>query len=160
MKFQLHERVFYDILAPGTIGEMGLHPTKLEEMARSAVIQQKTISKHHVAVGTNSLSTTNEKRTTNAQRNFLKRKRSKPEHKAPKHHVEVGMSDLHRTQADYISVNRGSLHFPAAADPQRGQERCWRGIGDRNPLSLSNRPREEQIKSTHTMWYSPLVKPE
>ena len=48
---------------------------------------------------------------------------------------------------------------PAAADPQRGQERCWRGIGDRNPLSLSNRPREEQIKSTHTMWYSPLVKP-
>ena len=41
----------------------------------------------------------------------------------------------------------------------RGQERCWRGIGDRNPLSLSNRPREEPIKSTHTMWYSALVKP-
>ena len=40
----------------------------------------------------------------------------------------------------------------------RGQERCWRGIGDRNPLSLSNRPREEPIKSTHTMWYSALVK--
>ena len=29
---------FYDIFAPGTIGEMGLHPTKLEKMARSAVI--------------------------------------------------------------------------------------------------------------------------
>ena len=29
---------FYGIFAPGTIGEMGLHPTKLEEMARSAVI--------------------------------------------------------------------------------------------------------------------------
>ena len=29
---------FYNILASGTIGEMGLHPTKLEEMARSAVI--------------------------------------------------------------------------------------------------------------------------
>ena len=26
------------------------------------------------------------------------------------------MSDLHRIQAAYISVNRGSLHFPAAAD--------------------------------------------
>ena len=25
---------FYDILAPGIFGEMGLHPTKLEEMAR------------------------------------------------------------------------------------------------------------------------------
>ena len=49
---------------------------------------------------------------------------------------------------------------PAAADSPRGQERCWRGIGDRNPLSLFNRPREEPIKSTHTMWYSPLVKPE
>ena len=49
---------------------------------------------------------------------------------------------------------------PAAADSPRGQERCWRGIGDRNPLSLFNRPREEKIKSTHMMWYSPLVKPE
>ena len=29
---------FYSIFAPGTIGEMGLHYTKLEEMARSAVI--------------------------------------------------------------------------------------------------------------------------
>ena len=48
---------------------------------------------------------------------------------------------------------------PAAADPQRGQERCWRGIGDRNPLSLFNRPREEPIKSTRMTWYSPLVKP-
>ena len=48
---------------------------------------------------------------------------------------------------------------PAAADTHRGQERCWRGIGDRNPLSLSNRPREEQIKSTRMTWYSPLVKP-
>ena len=38
MKFQPHERIFYDILAPGNIGEMGLHPTKLEKMARSAVI--------------------------------------------------------------------------------------------------------------------------
>ena len=41
LKFQPHERIFYDILAPGNIGEMGLHYTKLEEMARSAVIQKR-----------------------------------------------------------------------------------------------------------------------
>ena len=29
---------FYDTFAPGIFGEMGLHHTKLEEMARSAVI--------------------------------------------------------------------------------------------------------------------------
>ena len=29
---------FYDTFPPGNIGEMGLHYTKLEEMARSAVI--------------------------------------------------------------------------------------------------------------------------
>ena len=38
MKFRLHERSFYDIFAPGTIGEMGLHHTILEKLARSAVI--------------------------------------------------------------------------------------------------------------------------
>ena len=38
MEFQPHERIFYNILAPGIIGEMGLHPTKLEKMARLAVI--------------------------------------------------------------------------------------------------------------------------
>ena len=47
---------FYDTFAPGTIGEMGLHPTKLEEMARSAQILRKTIAKHYVAAGTNDLS--------------------------------------------------------------------------------------------------------
>ena len=34
LKFQPHERIFCEIFAPGNIGEMGLHPTKLEEMAR------------------------------------------------------------------------------------------------------------------------------
>lgn len=72
-------------------------------------------------------STNNEKRKIYVQRDFLKREQSKPEHKAPKHHVEVGMSDLHRTQADYISVNRGSLHFPAAADNPKGVRR---GVGE------------------------------
>ena len=72
---------------------------------------------------------------------------------------ELGISDLYRILESYIPISPRQQICPAAADPQRGQERCWRGIGDRNPLSLFNRPREEPIKSTHTMWYSPLVKP-
>ena len=37
-EFQPHERIFYDVFAHGIIGEMGLHHTKLEKMARLAVI--------------------------------------------------------------------------------------------------------------------------
>ena len=81
---------FFNIFAPGTIGEMGLHYTKLEEMARSAVILRKKIAKRKVAAGTNSLSTTNEKRATQTQRNLLKREQSKPEHNSPNRYVEVG----------------------------------------------------------------------
>ena len=47
---------FYNILAPGNIGEMGLHHTILEEMSRSAVILRISISKSTVAAGTYSLS--------------------------------------------------------------------------------------------------------
>ena len=125
---------------------MGLHPTKMEEMARVSLRNtlrgnQKTKLPHYP----NSVffSTNNEKRKIYVQRDFLKREQSKPEHKASKRYIEVGMSDLHRTQAAYIPVNRGSQNAPPQRIPQRGQERCWRGIGDRNPLSLSNRPREE-----------------
>ena len=50
-------------------------------------------------------STTNEKRMTIAQRNLLKREQSKPEHKAPKHYVEVAMIDLHRTPDSYIPIS-------------------------------------------------------
>ena len=85
-------------------------------MARLAVIQQKTIAKHHVAAGTYSPYTTNEKRKTYAQRDFLKRKRSKPEHKALKHYVEVAISDLHRTQESYIAP---SPRQPTSTPPQR-----------------------------------------
>ncbi len=63
----------------------------------------------------NSLSPNNEKRTTYAQQNLLKREQSKPEHKAPKRYIEVGMSDLHRIPESYIPVNRGSQNAP----PQR-----------------------------------------
>ena len=44
--------------------------------------------------------------------------------------------------------------------PQGSGEVLERDRGFANPLSLSNRPREEQIKSTRMTWYSPLVKPE
>ena len=84
-------------------------------MARSAVILRISIEKHNVAAGTNSPSTTNEKRTIQAYRDFLKRKRLQPEHKAPKRYIEVGTSDLHRIQAAYIPVSRGSRYAP----PQR-----------------------------------------
>ena len=63
---------------------------------------------------------------TKAQRDFLKRERFQPEHKAPKRHIEVVMIDLHRIPESYIPVNRGSLHFPAAADPPGVR----RGVGE------------------------------
>ena len=93
--------------------------------------------KRHVAAGMNSLSTTNEKRMTKAQRNLLKRKRSKPEHKAPKHHVEVGIKNLHRIQATYIPVNRGSQYVPPQRIP-RVDEVESRGWGRRAPQSPSS----------------------
>ena len=96
---------------------MGLHYTKLEEMARSAVIQKTKLQSHPNSVF---FPSNNEKRTIQAQRNLLKREQSKPEHKAPKHHVEVGMSDLHRKQAAYIPVNRGSQNAPPQRIPLGG----------------------------------------
>ena len=137
-----------------------MHPTKLEEMSRLAVIPTIDHSKtSRSRRNVQSIPPPMKNGRPNAQRDFLKREQSKPEHKATKHHVEVGMNSLHRIQATYIPVHRGSSHAPPQRIPQRGQERCWRGIGDRNPLSLFNRPREEQIKSTRMTWYSPLVKP-
>ena len=60
-----------------------------------------------------------------------------------KPYSELGISDLYRILESYIPVSPRQQICPAAAETPRGQERCWRGIGDRNPLSLSNRPREE-----------------
>ena len=143
MKFRLHERSFYDIFAPGTIGEMGLHYTKLEEMARSAVIQQKTIAIPHVAAGTNSPSTTNEKRKTYAGRDFLKCEQFQPEHKATKHHVEVGINDSTGYKLP-ISLSTAAADMPRRSGyPQGSGEVLERDRGFANPLSLSNRPREE-----------------
>ena len=63
---------------------------------------------------------------TIAQRNLLKREQSKPEHKAPKRYIEVGMSDLHRIPESYIPVNRGSRYAP----PQRIPKGVRRGVGE------------------------------
>ena len=62
-------------------------------MARSAVILRISIAKRHVAAGTNSPSTTNEKRKTYAGRYFLKCEQFQPEHQAPKRYIEVGIND-------------------------------------------------------------------
>ena len=132
-------------------------------MARSAVILRISTAKRHVAAGTNSPSTTNEKRKTYAQRDFLKRKRPQPEHKAPKRHVEVGISDSTGIQLPILTQTRGSLHFPAAADipgwmrwsPEDGEGGLRRVLLPR-PLVR----RKATIKSTRMTWYSPLVKPE
>ena len=71
------------------------------------------------------------------------------------------MNSLHRKQAAYIPVNRGSLHFPAAADnpgwmrwsPEDGEGGLRRVLLPR-PLVR----RKATMKSTHTMWYSTLEK--
>ena len=79
----------------------------------------------------------NEKRTPQAQRNLLKRERFQPEHKAPIHHVEVGISDLHRNTAAYIPVHRGSRYAPPQRTP-RVDEVESRGWGRRAPQSPSS----------------------
>ena len=103
----------------------------------------------------------NEKRTTYAQRNLLKREQSKPEHQASKHHVEVGTNSLHLNTATYIAPSPRQQSCPAAAD--NPGVRRWSpedgGEGLRRVLLL--RPlvrRKATIKSTRMTWYSPLVK--
>ena len=54
----------------------------------------------------------------NAKRNLLKRERYRPEHKAPKHHVEVATKSLHLNSATYIGINPRQPNQPAAAIPR------------------------------------------
>ena len=54
---------------------------------------------------------------TKAQRDFLKREQSQPEHTAPKRYIEVGMSDLHLNTDTYIAPSPRQQICPAAADP-------------------------------------------
>ena len=126
-------------------------------MARSAVILRISTAKRHVAAGTNSPSTINEKRKTKAQRNLLKREQYKPEHKALKHHVEVAMSDLHRNTATYIPINPRQPTFPRRSgfpgwmrwSPEDGEGGLRRVLLPR-PLVR----RKATIKSTEAMRYS------
>ena len=99
------------------------------------------MSKPTIAAGTNSLSTTNEKRTTPAYRDFLKRERFQPEHKATKHHIEVGMNSLHRMPATYIPVNRGSQNAPPQRTPPGSGEVLERDRGSKSPVSFQPPPR-------------------
>ena len=102
----------------------------------------KEKAKPNVAAGTNDLSPNNEKRAIPAQRNLLKREQSKPEHNSPNRYIEVGMNSLHRIPESYIPVNRGSKHFPAAADPPKGSgEVLERDRGSKSPVSFQPPPR-------------------
>ena len=119
---------------------MGLHPTKLEEIARSAVILRISMAKRHVAAGTYSLPTTNEKRKTYAQQNLLKRKRLQPEHKASKRYVEVGTNSLHRIPESYIPISPRQPTFPRRSGFPRGEEvesRGWRRGAPQSPSPSS-----------------------
>ena len=74
-----------------------------------------------------------------------------------KPYSELAISDLHRIPESYIPVNRGSLHFPAAADspgwmrwsPEDGEGGLRRVLLPR-PLVR----RKATIKSTGAMRYS------
>ena len=103
---------FYNMVQPSLFGEMDLHQTKLKQISRSAVIQKTCVKSY-----TNSVyfPPNNEKRAIQAQQDRLKREQSKPEHKAPKHHVEVAISDLHRTPESYIPISPRQPNIP----PQR-----------------------------------------
>ena len=81
---------FSNMGMPSLFGEMDLHQTKLKQISRSAVIQKNVRQSYTNSVF---LPTNNEKQAIQAKQDHLKREQSKLEHKAPKHHVEVAISD-------------------------------------------------------------------
>ena len=84
----------------------------------------------------------NEKRTTQAQQNLLKRERYRAEHKATKHHVEVGIKNLHRIQAAYIPVSPRQPIFPRRSGSPKGSgEVLERDRGSKSPVSFQPPPR-------------------
>ena len=89
---------FYNMVLPSQFGEMDLHRTKLEEMARSAVILRISTAKRHVAAGTNDLPP------------IMKNERYKPNNptetraipartQIAEQNSELAMIDLHRNTA-------------------------------------------------------------
>ena len=91
----------------------------------------------HVAAGTNSPSTTNEKRTIQCPTKSTETRTIQSRTQTAKQHPELGMSDLHRIQATYIPVNRGSSNAPPQRIP-RVDEVESRGWGRRAPQSPSS----------------------
>ena len=114
---------FYNMAPPSQFGEMDLHPTKLEQFSRSAVIQKTCVKDTQTASFFHPIM---KNVRYNAQQNLLKREQSKPEHKAPKHHVEVAIKSPHRTPESYIAPNPRQPNQPAAAI-LRGEELESRG---------------------------------
>ena len=149
---------------------MGLHPTKLVQCRVSAYAIHCVVIPT-IEHGKTPRSRRNEQsipppmknERPNAQRNLLKREQSKPEHNSPKHHVEVGMSDLHRIPESYIAPNPRQPTFPRRSgspgwmrwSPEDGEGGLRRVLLPR-PLVR----RKATIKSTRMTWYSSLVKPE
>ena len=86
---------------------------------------------------------------------LLKRERYQPEHKAPKHHIEVAMSDLHRNCTNYIGISHAvSGNVPAASGEPRKRgsiERCRRerrrAPQSPSPFSLTAPARRETVET-------------
>ena len=104
-------------LAEISAGEMGLHHTKLEEMSRLAVILQKDYVK-----------APRSRRNVQSIPPIMKNERSKPNNptetraipartQIAKPNSELGINDSTGYRIPILSQARGSLHFPAAADP-------------------------------------------
>ena len=55
---------------------------------------------------------------------LLKRKRYKPEHKAPKQYIKVATSDLHRNCTNYIPVNPRQPNQPRRSGFPRENHAC------------------------------------
>ena len=162
LKFQPHERLFSIFLCPVQLVKWAC-TDKIGEMARSAVIPTIDHSKpyrsrrHEQSIPPPMKNERHMPNTPTETRAIQSRTQT------AKPYSELAISDLHRIPESYIPVNRGSLHFPAAADspgwmrwsPEDGEGGLRRVLLPR-PLVR----RKAIIKSTHTMWYSPLVKPE
>ena len=134
LQFQPHERIFPIFFHPATLVKWDCTIRNWYYFAVSGNPKTKLPS-HSNSVF---FSTNNEKRKTYAQRNLLKRKRHKPEHKAAKRNIEVGMIDLHRIQAAYIPVNPRQPIFPRRSGHLRVDEVESRGWGRRAPQSPSS----------------------
>ena len=133
MQYKLYERIFTTLFCPAQLVKWACIQRNWYNGAVSGNPKTK-LQSHPNSVF---FPSNNEKRKTQAQRDFLKREQSKPEHKAPKHHVEVGTSDLHLNTDTYIPVNRGSRYAPPQRIPQVDEVES-RGWGRRAPQSPSS----------------------